>query len=556
MSNKEIANAFRELAQLMELHEENTFKIRSYQNAYRNLRSLDQPLAQLSETEIGAIKGVGKAIQGKILELLEGGKMATLEHYRAATPEGVREMINIKGFGPKKIRVVWQDLGAESIGELLYAVNENRLVELKGFGLKTQEDLRQKLMYYQRSKNQFHFAALETEGQLLKEALAKAFPGVPLAFTGAFRRKLNILDRIALLLGQEGDHRRTLESIGWKEIRLENGQYFARSPNDLPICLYTCKKDRFGLELLRTTGPESFLTEWQSASGPIPEEAVGSEEALFRSRELPVLPPELRDDVTWLQRLRKEGLPDLLEVAQIKGVVHAHSTYSDGLLSIKAMAEAARSKGFEYLAMTDHSKSAFYANGLQPERVLAQMKEIDQLNAELAPFRILKGIESDILSDGSLDYEEALLAQFDLVIASVHSNLRMDEEKATNRLIKAIENPYTHILGHPTGRLLLSRVGYLIDYRKVIDACAANHTAIEINANPYRLDLDWQWIPYAMEKGVLISVNPDAHNLEGIQHIRYGVFSARKGGLTPAFCLNARNVNEFLEQIRKKRKVV
>lgn len=235
-------------------------------------------------------------------------------------------------------------------------------------------------------------------------------------------------------------------------------------------------------------------------------------------------------------------MPILIEETDIKGVIHSHTTYSDGLHTLREMAEYSKSLGFEYIVITDHSKSAFYANGLKPERVLAQMEEIDALNAELAPFKIYKGIESDILGDGSLDYEEDILKQFDVIIASVHSNLKMDKEKATTRLINAIKNPYTTILGHPTGRLLLSREGYPIDHMAIIDACAEHQVAIELNANPYRLDLDYEWIPYAMEKGVKISINPDAHSKEGIHDIRYGVLAARKGGLTKEMCFNAADV--------------
>ena len=248
---------------------------------------------------------------------------------------------------------------------------------------------------------------------------------------------------------------------------------------------------------------------------------------------------------------RKGALPELINPTDIQGVIHSHTTYSDGINSLTEMAEAARAAGYSYIGITDHSKAAFYANGLSVERVLEQMAEIDQLNTQWDDFRILKGIESDILADGSLDYEEDILQRFDFVIASVHSNLRMDEAKATARLLAAIENPYTHILGHPTGRLLLSRPGYPIDHRKVIDACAANQVAIELNASPYRLDLDWTWIPYALEKGVLISINPDAHSIAGIQDIYFGTLAARKGGLTAERCLNARPADEFLAALKK-----
>jgi DNA polymerase (family X) len=230
----------------------------------------------------------------------------------------------------------------------------------------------------------------------------------------------------------------------------------------------------------------------------------------------------------------------------LQGVIHTHTTYSDGLNTLSEMAHYAKTKGFKYIGITDHSKAAFYANGLKEERLYQQWAEIDALNKTFTDFTILKGIESDILNDGSLDYAEGILKQFDFIIASIHTNLKMDIDKATTRLIKAIENPYTTILGHPTGRLLLSREGYPIDYQKVIDACAANRVAIELNAHPYRLDLDWTKISMAMDKGVLIGIHPDAHSCAGIDHVQYGVFAAQKGGLEPKNCLNCLNINDFL----------
>jgi DNA polymerase (family 10) len=245
-------------------------------------------------------------------------------------------------------------------------------------------------------------------------------------------------------------------------------------------------------------------------------------------------------------------LGKLITEDAVKGVIHTHTTYSDGLHELREMAEYAKEQGFLYIGITDHSQSAFYANGLKEDRVREQWAAIDALNLELAPFRILKGIESDILNNGELDYSDELLEGFDFVIASIHSNLRMDKEKATQRLLKAIENPYTSMLGHPTGRLLLSREGYPIDHMAVIDACAEQGVVIEINANPYRLDLDWEWIPYAMEKGVLISVNPDAHSKAGIHDIHYGIAAARKGGLTAEACLNTRDAAGFLAGLKSR----
>ncbi|MEO1652429.1 MAG: PHP domain-containing protein, partial [Bacteroidota bacterium] len=266
---------------------------------------------------------------------------------------------------------------------------------------------------------------------------------------------------------------------------------------------------------------------------------------------LPYIIPELREGMFEFEMAQK-GLPDaLLELKDLKGILHAHSTYSDGKQSLKEMAQACQSQGYEYLGITDHSKSAFYANGLYENRVEQQHKEIDQLNEALAPFRIFKGIESDILADGRLDYADEVLASFDFVIVSIHTALKMDVAKATQRIIKAIEHPSAHILGHPSGRLLLRRAGYELNYETIIDACVANQVSIEINANPWRLDLDWRWVKRAMDKGVLISVNPDAHHINGIQDVKYGVWMGRKAGLLPAQTLNTFNISEIAAFFKK-----
>jgi DNA polymerase (family 10) len=545
MTNKQIATAFRELGDLMELHGENPFKIRSYQNAYLTLRKLDQPLKDMSQVEMDAIKGVGSAIAAKIQELLLTGKMQTLEKYRAVTPPGVVEMLHIDGFGPKKVFSVWKDLGVESVGELLYAVNENRLIELKGFGKKTQDALKQKLEYYQRSKNQFHYATIEAEANNLLNYLQQKLPTVPLSLTGAMRRRANVVDAIEILVGTEEDLNEIFDN---KNLTLQSQNdtvFTALTENTYPVIIYKCAPLKFGSKLFETTAAPAFQTAFLNQFSNIVSNEFSDETEVFKTANLPYIVPELRESAEILQQAAGGNLPVLLEEKDIRGVLHAHSTYSDGINTLREMAVYTRQLGYAYLGITDHSKAAFYANGLQPERVLQQWAEIDALNKELAPFRIFKGIESDILNDGSLDYEEDILKGFDFIIASVHSNLRMDKEKATRRLLTTIENPYTTILGHPTGRLLLSREGYSIDHQQIIDACAANGVSIELNANPYRLDLEWTWIPYAMEKGVKIAINPDAHSREGIHDIHYGTLSARKGGLTAAACVNTMGVEAF-----------
>lgn len=553
MTNKEIAKTFQFLGDIMELHGENPFKIRSYQNAYLTLRKLDQPLTDLADQDIAAIKGIGAAISAKIRELLTTGKMGTLEEYRTKTPEGVQEMLHIKGFGPKKIKVIWQELGIESIGELLYAVNENRLLELKGFGKKTQEELRLQLEYFLKSRDQFHFAALEQAGHKIAESLQKAFPDAKVELTGAIRRKANVLSSIEILVGSTAPLDTVLEQAGLKLQKNESGIFKALSADELPVTIYTCEPAAFGSKQFRYTAAPEFLAAFLEKNPGQEFRDIAEEADVFAKVQLPYVEPELRETAWGFEQAMEGKTPILLDEKDIKGIIHSHSTYSDGLNSLRDMAAYTRAQGFEYLVITDHSKAAFYANGLQPDRVWQQMAEIDVLNQEMAPFRIFKGIESDILNDGALDYDTDVLDAFEVIIASVHTNLRMDQEKATNRLIKAIENPYTTILGHPTGRLLLSREGYPIDHLKVIDACIANGVVIELNASPYRLDLDWTWIPYVLERGGMIAVNPDAHSQEGIHDIHFGVASARKGGLTAEQCLNTLGVDAFAEWLKQRK---
>lgn len=548
MSNKEIANAFNFLGDLMELHDENTFKIRSYRNAYLTLRKLPEPLSEMSDAEIHEIKGVGKAIAGKIRELLDGGEMATLNKYKEQTPTGIQDLLTIKGLGVKKVRQLWQEMGIESTGELYYACNENRLIALKGFGLKTQEDIRQKIEYHQQSRDKFLYATLEQTAEDLVNELRKRL-NIQVTLTGAIRRKMPILRGIEILV-ETTELPEAIFNDDFLSFTEKTPTYYrVKTAKQIPVRLYTCTPDEWNFRLFETTGAKDFNDIFFKNVNINTVKKSDSEEAIFEQAGLAFIPPELREDETSISLAKADKLPTLITANDIKGVLHTHTTYSDGLNTLGEMAAYAKDKGYAYIGITDHSKSAFYANGLKPERVLAQWEEIDALNTELAPFRIFKGIESDILSDGSLDYDEDILRRFDFVIASVHSNLKMDETKATQRLLNAIKNPYTTMLGHPTGRLLLSRKGYPIDHAQVIDACAEHQVAIELNANPLRLDIDWEWIPYALEKGVKIAINPDAHSTKGIHDIHYGVCVARKGGLTAAQCVNYLGVEEFEQYI-------
>ena len=553
MTNKEIAKSFSLLGDLMELHKENPFKVKSYQSAYIILRKMDEPLEEMNIAELEAIKGIGKAIAEKIRELVSTGKMTLLEKFREKTPPGVIEMLQLPGFGPKKVYQIWQDLQVESIGELWYACNENRLTELSGFGTKTQEDLKKKIEYFQKSRNKKLFADIEPSIDRILEKLKTVLPDAKIETTGAIRRLNPTIERLEFIIGTD----KSIDLLFTDDfLVLESSKddtYLAKTAIDeLPVCIYLCKPGEFGSKQFLHTASAGFLDIFINKNIGLEFKGIETEEAVFEKAGWKFIAPELRepihDDFTALAEAK------LITDADIRGVVHTHTTYSDGLHDLREMVYHAQSLNYEYIVISDHSQSAFYANGLNPERVMQQMAEIDALNKGMRDFKIFKSIESDILFDGRLDYRPELLSQFDLVIASVHSNLKMDNDKATSRIIKAIENPYTSILGHPTGRLLLSRQGYPVNIRKIIDACAANGVAIELNANPWRLDLDWSCIPMALQKGVLISINPDAHSKEGIRDIHYGILAARKGGLTKENCLNALSAEDF-EKFCNKRKI-
>jgi len=556
MTNKQIATTFSDLAKIMELHDENPFKIRSYNSAYLTLRKVEQPLIEMSDEEITALKGVGKTIAAKIRELNESGKMMTYEKYREMTPPGVVDMLKVNGFGPKKVKVVWKELGAESIGELLYACNENRLVEIKGFGQKTQTELIKKLELFLNSQHKFHYGKVAPVQEDLLAKLKKQFPKAQIAVVGDMIQLNPIVEHLDFLVAGAMEIEKLFDDKNLVFDKKDKNGFYGNTDEGIPVRIFICAPKEWGSKLFRYRSSSEFISAFlekaiaNAKADSVDFKNIKTEKTVFEKAQLPYVLPELRYDDSALS-LPAVSEDDLIRPEDIRGVVHAHTTYSDGIHSLEDMVDEAKKLGYEYLTITDHSKAAFYANGLKPDRVLEQFAAIDELNTKQKDFKIYKSIESDILNDGSLDYDEEILKQFDLIIASVHTNLKMDEKKATQRLITAIENPYTTILGHPTGRILLARSGYPIDHAKVIDACAANGVHLELNANPLRLDIDWTWIPYAREKGVLISINPDAHSKGGIQDIKYGALVARKGRLTKEGCLNARGQEEFDKLIRR-----
>ncbi len=553
LSNKEIARAFKLAAQLMELHEENPFKVRSMQNAAFKLERQSVPISNMSPDEISGIEGVGKGIQVKILDLLSKNSFEELEDLRKKTPEGVIEMLGIKGIGPKKVALLWKELGIESTGELLYACNENRLVELKGFGEKTQQQIKHSIEYAAGNEGKYLYAVIEQIALQLEQDLRNEKSLIRFSITGKMRRKFEIIEVLEFVL-EIKDTESFVDFLKQHplvddELHISPEKISGRIAGKLPLTFYIAGTDNFGSVLFQTTGSDEHISLITNGNG-LGNQKYQDEESIYEHYHSVKILPELREGIIEESYFKNKKQEELIEEKDLKGILHNHTTYSDGAHTLEEMASYCRELGYEYLGICDHSKSAFYANGLQPERIILQHKEIDDLNEKMSPFRIIKGIESDILNDGSLDYPDEILDSFDFVVASVHSILRMDIDKATQRLIRAIENPFTTILGHPSGRLLLAREAYPLDYKKVIDACAANGVIIELNANPHRLDLDWRHLPYALEKNVMISINPDAHRKDGYHDMHYGVCVARKGGLTKDMTFNALSLERISEYMK------
>lgn len=549
MDNIDVASALGYYARLAELHDQNPYKIKAYAAAAFNLRKVKQPLQSLTQAEVEAIPGVGKSVSKAIVLLATTGSFPELEELERDTPAGVLDMLHIKGLGPKKVHVIWKNMGLLSVEALLDACRENRLVAQSGFGYKTQAEIIKAIEFAEAGKGSLHYARAEPDGLRILSALQHINGSVASA-TGAFRRCMEVLQSLDFLSSASATEiTQVLEATGCTDIETSETYIAARASCGLPVHVLQAVEASFQHQLLLSTGPEEHL----AALGPVSEASVTDEEAYYRSLGLHFIPAEVRDHPQALQEAAKGDFSNLISFEHLQGVLHNHSTWSDGLNTLEEMALACRSKGYTYFAICDHSRSAAYAHGLEIERVRQQFREVEALNEQLRPFKVFKGIESDILADGSLDYPDELLAEFDLVVASVHSNLKMELERATERIIRAVEHPATTILGHPTGRLLLLRSGYPIDHQKVIDACAANKVAIELNAHPYRLDIDWRWIYRAMEKGVMISINPDAHEKDGIADMRFGTLAARKGMLKRAFCLNALSLSEFEVYLAEKR---
>lgn len=557
MDNYAIADQFSLLSKLMDIHGENAFKSKSYASAAFALEKMPQPVSGLPKEKIFGLRGIGESVGNKILELLDTGELGQLKEYLSRTPEGVLEMMNIKGLGPKKIHIIWKELDIDTIEDLQLACEENIIAGKKGFGEKTQQNILQSIQFQKQNAGKYLYARVEAFAEALGFKLKEKFSGALLEVTGAFRRQLEVIESLDWVTTIPGDKLKNF--LLSEEVRLvtdRDDMLILSASDTLLLRFYIADEKNFYARLFETSAGEAFLEAWDE--GGKTDRQFASEQEIFDRVGIPYIPPCLRESREIIEKARTQGLERLVETGSIKGLIHAHSNWSDGAYTIEQMAEELVRLGFEYLVISDHSKAAYYANGLSEQRIREQHRYIEELNKKLAPFKIFKSIECDILNDGALDYENQILSSFDLVITSVHSNLDMDEEKAMKRLLGAITNPYTTILGHMTGRLLTKRKGYPVDHKAIIDACVAHHVVIEINASPSRLDMDWRWIDYAMQKGLMLSINPDAHTTEEFHNLKYGVLVAQKGGLPASRNLSSFSLQEFesyLENTKRLKKI-
>ena len=571
MTNSEIVDLLELTGRLMELHDRDQFRTRTFQTAAFNLDKSTADLANLPVEELIKLPGVGKSVAHKIREIAETGRLTDLDELLAQTPEGVMDMFRIKGLGVKKIRTLWHELGIDNLRDLQQACEEGRVASIKGFGNATQDKILAALEFLQEQQGKVRMDKAALMANLLLDELTKHFDRVEIS--GQVRRKAQEVDTVQLLL-QTNDPVSAMLTLGQlsnlEQNEAESSPFAWRGRFvgfDVLVELLLYPAEQMNRQLFIHTAAEPHLQQVGEGGAPLLQIAYASvvsevmdtataevEQAIYARAGLPYIVPEMREDdfaFRWASRHQND---ELVTWDDLRGTLHNHSTWSDGKQSVANMAAYCRELGLTYFGIADHSKTANYAGGLDMDRVRQQQAEIDKLNEGFgAGFRIFKGIESDILGDGSLDYDDATLATFDYVVASVHQTLTMTLEKATTRLLRAIENPYTTILGHPTGRLLLAREGYPIDHRAIIDACAEHNVVIEINASPYRLDIDWRWIDYAMQQGVMLSINPDAHDLHGLLDMHYGVAVGRKGGLTKAMTFNALTLEQMSEYLQKRR---
>jgi len=579
MDKKRIAEILDEMGTLLELKGENPFRSRAFHNASQIIASVTEDLSTLVKSQsLTEIKGIGNALADIITELVTVGVSKQYEELRSSIPKGVLELLHLQGLGPKKVKVLYEKMNIKSIAELKKACEQQILRSIDGFGAKTEENILRSIAQRERSSDKHLYPqALESANKIIQ--MLKDIKGIKRCdYAGSLRRCKELIGDIDILVSAANKNRSEIlkKFTIYEEVEsvLATGdtKVSVMLKNGIQCDLRVVKEAEYPFALNYFTGSKDHNVELRSLArkygwslneyafthieenkssrkvNHIP--SCDNEEDIYKALGLHYIPPELREKTGEIEYAQKHTIPKLIELSDLRGTFHCHTTESDGLSTLEQMVEAAKKLKWEYLGIADHSQAAAYAGGLSPEKVHMQMKQIDRMNEMDSSFHIFKGTECDILTDGSLDFSDKLLSEFDYVVVSIHSKFKMTEDEATKRIIKSLKNKYVTILGHPTGRLLLEREGYPVNMNEIINVAADYGKAIEINSHPRRLDLDWRYVKYAKEKGVRIFINPDAHHVDGLNDVQYGIGIARKGWLEEKDVVNTwstRQVIHYLE---------
>lgn len=572
LEKKEIARILEEIAVLLELAGENPFKSRAYEAGARALLARTESLEELiSSGELGKIKGIGKALEEKIITLASTGELEYYSELKTQFPPSLFDLLKIPGLGPKKVKTLFKELQIDSLELLESACKEGRLEDLAGFGKKTEEKVLEGIEHVRKYSSRVLFPVAEAAAAPLLELLEGMKETIRVSLCGSLRRKRETVKDIDIVASAKDSapileaftqHSSVIRITGHGETKasivLSNGlnaDLRVVSDQEFPFAVhyFTGSKDHNTLMRARAKDRGLRMNEYGYFKEDGTRIGCKDEAEIFSTLGLDEIPPELREGLQEIEWAESKSIPKLIDTGDLAGTLHCHTTASDGTASLAEMAAAAEALGYEYLGIGDHSKAAAYAGGLDEKRLSKQIEEIDAFNKKCGGIRLLKGSEVDILKDGALDFAEEVLAELDYAVASVHSLFSLDAESMTKRLIRAVESPGISFLGHMTGRLLLRREEFAFDMKKVLDATERNGKWIEINANPMRLDLDWRTCLQIRDRGILFVINPDAHTTGGIADNRYGVQTARKAGLTREHVANTRSLKDFLALLKKTR---
>ncbi|HEY3053810.1 MAG TPA: PHP domain-containing protein [Thermoanaerobaculia bacterium] len=539
-----VARVLDEIAQYVALSDPNRFKSRAFERAARAVESLDEDLGQLvTSGRLLSTPGIGKAVAAIIKELIETGESRYLEDLRKQYPAGIFELLRVPGLGLTKIGLLHEKLGIGSLDELEAAAREGRLANLRGFGPKTQLKILEGIERARRRESQFLLPTGLEAGERMRERLARIKAIEDAEIVGSVRRRLEVNRNVNIAIATRNQDaaieglKRLVDQFELVDERTFKGVLHS----EMEVLFHLAHPDDFGATVVETTGSREFVEALRARIPKGRRIKARTEEQFFEKIGVPFVEPERRESAEDLKRKKR---PVLVEPSDLRGTFHVHTTFSDGRNTVLEMLTTAKDRGYEYVGLSDHSPAAFYAGGLTVERLREQHAEIDKHEPALSPMRVFRGTEADILPDGSIDYGDAILSTLDFVVASIHSRFNMQKDEMTERILKALDDPYVTILGHLTGRKLLIRDGYTVDYDRIFDRAAKRGVMIEINGNPYRLDVDWRQISRAVERGVTFVINPDAHSIAEMSHVISGTWVARKAGLTPKHILNTRPLDE------------